>query len=287
MVRIGANTKTFTATAILLPVEEGLLDLETPLAEYRPDIPEAERITIRMLLDMRSGIGNYTDNEAWIEAALADPARVWEPDELVRMGIELPRPFEPDAAYEYSNTNTVLLGQIAEQVAGVPLEDLFQDRLFGPSGMRATALPAPADVDLPEPFAHGYTVLEGTERADTTWSIRHGRGPPAVPTRAHTTSWSGRPRSVARRCPMPTSPNDASHRSPSSATIPRSRTGATDGGWHGATGSSGTAGSSPATTRSWVTIRTAGRRSSSGRTSRLRTTVATRRTRSQTRWCRW
>ncbi len=166
--RIGSNTKTFTATAILLLVEDGLLDLDTPLAEYRPDVPEAERITIRMLLAMRSGIGNYTANEAWVRASLADPARVWEPDELVRLGLEMPRPFEPDAAYEYSNTNTVLLGQIAEQVAGVPLEELFEERLFGPMGMRATALPAAADVDLPDPFAHGYTVLEGTGRTDTT-----------------------------------------------------------------------------------------------------------------------
>ena len=116
--RIGSNTKTFTATAVLLLIEDGLLELETPLAVFRPDVPEADRITVRMLLAMRSGIGNYTDNEAWIEAALADPARVWEPDELVRLGFELPRPFEPDAAYQYSNTNTVLLGQIAEQVAG-------------------------------------------------------------------------------------------------------------------------------------------------------------------------
>jgi D-alanyl-D-alanine carboxypeptidase len=67
-----------------------------------------------------------------------------------------PANFAPGTAFEYSNTNYVLLGLVAEKVDGKPLAQSMQDRLFGPLGMQHTTLPASAVNTIPEPYSHGY-----------------------------------------------------------------------------------------------------------------------------------
>lgn len=158
--RIGSNTKTFTGTVILQLVAEGALALDDAVALYRPDVPGGDRITIEMLLTMRSGLYNYTESETWAIAALSDPERVWSPEELLQIAFAGEPVFEPGEGYYYSNTNAVLLGLIAEQLTGKPLEQLFAERLFEPAGLTATRLPAREDVTLNEPFARGYVMLE-------------------------------------------------------------------------------------------------------------------------------
>jgi len=61
-VRIGSNTKTWTGTVILQLVQEGKLRLDAPVSRYRPDVPNGENITITHLLDMRSGLYNYSES---------------------------------------------------------------------------------------------------------------------------------------------------------------------------------------------------------------------------------
>jgi D-alanyl-D-alanine carboxypeptidase len=85
-----------------------------------------------------------------------DPDKVWTADEVLAMAFKRPPGFAPGAEYEYSNTNYYLLGLLAEKIDGKPLSAVFQDRLFGPLGMRNTALPSSTSNALPEPYAHGY-----------------------------------------------------------------------------------------------------------------------------------
>ena len=61
----------------------------------------------------------------------------------------------PDTAYEYNNTNYLLLSLIAEKVDGKPLAQSMQDRLFGPLRLQHTVFPALAVHTLPEPYSHG------------------------------------------------------------------------------------------------------------------------------------
>lgn len=131
-VRVGSITKTFTGTVVLQLVQEGKLGLDDPVSKYRPDVPNGGAITIAQLLDMRSGLFNYSETLELAEAMDADPARVWQPDELLAMAYAHPPYFPPDQGYHYSNTNTVLLGLIAQQLDGKPLEQILRDRLFGP-----------------------------------------------------------------------------------------------------------------------------------------------------------
>lgn len=155
-VRIGSNTKTWTGTVILQLVDEGAIALDDPVSDYRPDVPNGENITIEQLLNMRSGLYNYTTTLELNTALDEDTQRVWQPEELVAMGLAEPPYFAPGEGYTYSNTNTVLLGLIAEQLDGKPLAEIYQERLFEPLGLSETSYPEVTDTSLPEPYSHGY-----------------------------------------------------------------------------------------------------------------------------------
>jgi D-alanyl-D-alanine carboxypeptidase len=158
--RVGSNTKTWTATVILQLVQEGKIALSDPVSKYRPDVPNGKNITIEQLLNMRSGLFNYTETYELNHQLDTNPQRAWQPEELVRMGDALPVYFAPGKGWHYSNTNYVLLGLIAEQIDGQPLQQIFQKRLFGPLGMTQTSFPSLDDASIPAPFTNGYMYTD-------------------------------------------------------------------------------------------------------------------------------
>ena len=154
--RIASNTKTMTAAVIVQLAQESKLGLGDPISKYVPGVPNGDNITIAELLDMRSGLYNYTDAPELSASLDRDPTKVWTPDELLAIAFARPPNFPPGTAYQYNNTNYALLGLIAEQVDRRPLARAMQDRLFAPLGMRSTVLPASTSNTLPEPYSHGY-----------------------------------------------------------------------------------------------------------------------------------
>jgi D-alanyl-D-alanine carboxypeptidase len=154
--RIASNTKTMTAAVILQLAQERKLDLSDPVAKYVPGVPGGDRITIAELLEMRSGLYNYTNAPELAVSLDRDPTRVWTPHDVLAIAFAHPPNFAPGTAFEYSNTNYALLGLIAEQVDGRPLARAMQDRLFGPLGLQYTLLPASTVNAIPAPYAHGY-----------------------------------------------------------------------------------------------------------------------------------
>lgn len=158
-VRIGSITKTMTATVALQLIDEGAFTLDDPLAALLPGvtgIPNAERITVRHLLSMRSGIFDYLDDESFFPQVFADPARPWTPRELIALAANHDPVFAPGEDYAYSNTNFILLGLIVEDRTDQPLAAALTRRLFEPLGMTHTSLPD--DATLPEPFSRGYVL---------------------------------------------------------------------------------------------------------------------------------
>ena len=86
------------------------------MSKYVPGVPNGANITIAELLEMRSGLYNYTDAPEIAASMDRDPTKVWTPQELLAIAFARPPNFPPGTAYEYNNTNYVLLGLIAEQV---------------------------------------------------------------------------------------------------------------------------------------------------------------------------
>ncbi|MCW0214260.1 MAG: beta-lactamase family protein [Pseudonocardia sp.] len=154
--RIASITKTMTSSVIVLLAQEGRLRFSDPISRYVPDVPNGENISIAQLLTMRSGLYGYTNDPGFAATLDADPAKVWTPQEVLAIAFRHPPEFPPGTAYDYSNTNYALLGLVVEKVEGKPLDRVFQDRLFGPRGLRQTTLPATTDTSIPDPFSHGY-----------------------------------------------------------------------------------------------------------------------------------
>ncbi len=154
--RIGSLTKTFTATAILQLVDQGLLELDDPVSTYQPLVPNGDNITIRQLLDMSSGIVGYDVDEDWVQDYLTDPYQIWSPEDLVAVGTALTPAFAPGEGWNYSNTNTILLGMIVEQLTNESLAEVFQRSILQPLGMDQSSLPPDTSSALPDPHAQGY-----------------------------------------------------------------------------------------------------------------------------------
>ena len=166
-IRIGSVTKTWTGTVVLQLVDEGRLRLDDPVAKYRPDVPNGQTITIEQLLTMRSGLGNYTTSLDVSRRMDEDPETVFNPEELIAIGLAEDPKFPPGEGYFYSNTNTLLLGRIVEQLTGNPLEAEIQQRVLTPLGMTESSFPAITSNALPDPHANGYTYGTNVETAET------------------------------------------------------------------------------------------------------------------------
>ncbi len=154
--RIASNTKTMTAAIIMQLAQENKLSLDDPVSKYLRGVPNGNNITIAQLLDMRSGLYNYSDAPEIWKNMDQHPARVWSPAELLAIAFARKPNYPPDTAYEYNNTNYLLLSLIVEKLTGQPLAEAMRHRLFDPLHLQHTFFPASTVNTLPNPYSHGY-----------------------------------------------------------------------------------------------------------------------------------
>ena len=109
--RIGSVSKTFTAVLVLKAVEERKLDIDQTIDKLFPSIPNAKKITVRQLLNQRSGIHNYTANADY----LTWNTKPHTEKEMVEIISKDGSDFEPGSKFGYSNSNYALLTYILEK----------------------------------------------------------------------------------------------------------------------------------------------------------------------------
>jgi D-alanyl-D-alanine carboxypeptidase len=158
-VRIGSITKSFTATCVLELVDARKLALTDALSKYVPWVPNAGHITVRRLLNMTSGLYNFTDDQTFWDKVLADRMALWTPRQLVKLAVSHPAVFPPGQRYMYCNTNYVLLGMIIEKVTGNPASHEITTRIIDRLGLKHTFFPM--GHGLPAPYMHGYAPVDG------------------------------------------------------------------------------------------------------------------------------
>lgn len=159
--RVASVTKTFVSTVVLQLVSEGRLSLDDPVERWLPTlVPNGGSITIRQLLDHTSGLFDYNEDAAFVNALLSNPGRTWLPRELLAFAFSHPPLFAPGANWAYSNTNYVLLGLVIEAVTGSGVRQALADRVFNPLSLRATTFPTGTSVE--GRFSHGYATVPGT-----------------------------------------------------------------------------------------------------------------------------
>jgi D-alanyl-D-alanine carboxypeptidase len=167
---IGSITKTLTAQAVLLLVDDGKLKLDDTIESHMPGlVPNGATITLRQMLDMTSGLYNGTEDLAVNETFDTEPHKVWSPEEFIDVSLKHPPYFAPGAGFHYSNTNYEILGLVVEKVSGKPLNDFLAERVFAPLGMKNTTLPPRDKNGLPDPHWQGYffgTNVDGKKAYD-------------------------------------------------------------------------------------------------------------------------
>ncbi len=171
--RLGSLTKQFTAVAVLLLNERGLVDLDAPVKTWLPDAPTAwDGVTVRHLLSHTSGVPDFT-RMADYEALKTRPATTAE---LVARFRARPLDFTPGARFAYSNSGYILLTAIVEAASGRPYADFVDEALFRPLGMADTGYDRHGVILSRR--ASGYTpTADGVANADyVDMSIPTGAG---------------------------------------------------------------------------------------------------------------
>lgn len=154
--RIASCTKSFTAAALLLLRDRGLVDLDAPITDWVPGlrlVPGDRVPTLRMLLTMSAGLAN---DDPWADRqeAMTDD----EFDATCAGGVRLM--WEPGTAFEYSNLGYALLGRVIQVAAGRPYHDVVTDELLRPLGLTSTAFTPPAGANA---------VATGFDRQGEEW----------------------------------------------------------------------------------------------------------------------
>ena len=169
--RIGSISKTFTAAIILKLVEEKKLTLNTTLNTFFPEINNSDKITIKQLLQHRSGIYNFTDAESYKEWYLNSITK----RELVAKIKLYGTSFAPNEKAKYSNSNYVLLALIAEKITDQNFEEILQKYICKPCNLQHTYIGSKINILKNE--AQSYDKLADWKKSTATnMSIPIGAG---------------------------------------------------------------------------------------------------------------
>ncbi len=169
--RIGSISKTFTAVLAMRQVEEGTLSLDQRLSEFFPSVANSDSITIRQLLQHRSGIHNFTSDTTYMSYHTQAQTR----EQMLERISQLPSDFKPGESFGYSNSNYVLLTYILEDVTAQSYPDLVDSFITTPLGIQNTYVGGKIDVKNKE--CKSYTYDLGWElQEETDMSIPLGAG---------------------------------------------------------------------------------------------------------------
>jgi len=148
----GSVGKQFTATAVMMLVEEGKMALDDPLTKYIPDAPNTWKlVTIRELLSHTAGFTDYPED--------FDMRKDYTEDQLLKIVEKIPLAFSPGTSWSYSNLGYLTLGIVIHKVTGQFYGDFLQERIFHPLGMSSTRIISEEDI-VPNRAA-GYRLVKG------------------------------------------------------------------------------------------------------------------------------
>lgn len=169
--RIGSITKMFTATMIFQLMEERKLKLSSPLTDYFPNLPNAEKITINNLLNHRSGLHNFTSDPEYITWMTQPKTR----EELLSIISASKFDFQPNEKAAYSNSNYVVLGYIIEKITGKSYSENLKERITSKIGLSNTYTGSKTNLSKNESFSYQF-VSDWNQLPETDMSIPGGAG---------------------------------------------------------------------------------------------------------------
>jgi len=170
--RLASVAKAFSGAVALSLVAAGRLSLSDTVGQRLPGLPHAwARVTLRELLQHTSGIPDFSQTKAFQKALLKSLLKAPPPRVLLSFAPKKLN-FPPGSRYEYSNSDNIIVGLMAEAATGKSYEKELRQRVFVPLGLEHTSLPRGAQ--LPTPFVHGYDIAPPHPPADVTSVIAAG-----------------------------------------------------------------------------------------------------------------
>lgn len=165
--RIASVTKAFSGAVALNLVRADKLSLDDTIGQRLAGMPTAwASVTVRQMLNHTSGVPDYTKSKSFAKQLKNNPRRFVSPQTIIDWVRGDPLEFAPGTSYEYSNTDNIVVGLIAEAVSGETFGAALQRIVFGPAKLRQTSFPS--KVALPSPFIHGYLVAPGEKPEDVS-----------------------------------------------------------------------------------------------------------------------
>jgi D-alanyl-D-alanine carboxypeptidase len=155
--RIASVAKAFSGAVALRLVADGKLDLDDTIRSVLPGLPDAwSAVTVRQMLNHTSGLPDYTQSDGFRKQFENAPGGYVSPRKIISWVQTDPLVFKPGRRYEYSNTDNIVVGLMAEKVSGRSYARLLDEIVFEPLRLRRTSFPIRRA--LPRPFIHGYVV---------------------------------------------------------------------------------------------------------------------------------
>ena len=165
--RIASVAKAFNGAVALALVDRGMLSLDDTIGEVLPRLPAAwSEVTLRQALNHTAGLPDYIKDPAFVETFTQDLRQYFSPEELVGYVAHEPLLFPPGSRYEYSDTDNVVVGLMAQAATGRSYERLLRALVYKPLGLKRTTLPD--GFLMPTPFIHGYALEPGRPPQDVS-----------------------------------------------------------------------------------------------------------------------
>lgn len=166
--RIASVAKAFSGAVALRLVQQRRLGLDDTIGARLRGVPAAWRsVTVRQMLNHTSGLPDYTRSKGFARQVSTNPRAFVSPATVIGWVRRDKLEFTPGSRYEYSNTDNIVIGLIAQAVTGRSYGTLLAHIVFGPARLRQTSFPT-ARISLPTPFIRGYVVSPGAKPEDVT-----------------------------------------------------------------------------------------------------------------------
>jgi CubicO group peptidase (beta-lactamase class C family) len=153
--RNGAVAFEYLSTLLLEYVDEHKVTLNDTIDRWMPTLPEANKVTLKMLANQTTGYPDFETDPAWEAAFNADPFHIWTYDERLKYAFSRPIQFPPGTNWSYAHTNFMILGEILAKIGEKPLDTLLQEKVLGPMGLTSTT--GTETSDIPAPVLHSFS----------------------------------------------------------------------------------------------------------------------------------
>lgn len=170
----------YMATLLLLMSEQGVLSLDDPISRWLPDlqVPDADTVTLKMLVQSTSGYPDYVPDDAFTQSFNDDAFQDATPARLLDYAFTTPPWYRPGTAWNYAHTNYVILGEALAVAGGRPLGELLSEQVIAPLGLAQTS--PVLDPLLPDPVLHTYSSERGVFEETTFWNPSWQTAPGSV-----------------------------------------------------------------------------------------------------------